>query len=141
MKFRVFIDTTVFIYSFEFPNSNSAGIISLLNKGEIEAITSSSVVKEVTKYFEKFHNLDLARKFRRYLTESCVVINRNNIIEKIDELRGEIKEKDLEQLAVTKKFAIKYLISYDKDFNNFIEYKTPKKFLEMLKKETSASEF
>lgn len=38
MKLRVFIDTNVFIYSFEYPKSNSAKIITLLNRGEIEAV-------------------------------------------------------------------------------------------------------
>ncbi len=135
------IDTNVFIYAFEFPESNSAKILDLLNNGEIEAIISDLVVKEVTKYFEKFHNLQLARKFRRYLLESCIVITRSNVLEKIDELKGQIKDKDLEQLAVTKRYALKYLIAYDRDFDGFEEYITPKEFIEMLKKEINESEF
>lgn len=31
MKYRVFLDTNVFIYSFEFQDSNSGKIIELLN--------------------------------------------------------------------------------------------------------------
>ena len=42
--------------------------------------------------------------------------------------RGKIKEKDLEQLAVVKKFGINFLVSFDKDFKKFKEYKTPKIF-------------
>lgn len=141
MKFRVFLDTNIFVYAFEFPESNSAKIIELLNQGEIEAIISDRVLEEVTRYFEKHHGLALARKFRRYLTESCLVITQSNVLETIRELRGQIKEKDLEQLAVTKRYAIKYLISYDRDFENFEEYKTPKKFLESLGKEARGSEF
>ncbi len=44
---RVFIDTNVFIYAFEYPHSNSAIILDLLNKGEIEAVVSERVVHEV----------------------------------------------------------------------------------------------
>lgn len=47
MKFRVFLDTNVFIYAFEFPESNSNKVIDLLNKGQIEAVISERVLKEV----------------------------------------------------------------------------------------------
>ncbi len=138
---RVFLDTNVFIYSFEFKNSNSSKIIDLLNKGEIEAVVSENVIKEVVKYFEKYHNIKLARLFRRYLLGSCIVIKRDLVIDKINEYRNKIKEKDLEQAAVTKKLGIKYLISYDKDFESFEEYKTPKEFLEILKTKNKDTEY
>lgn len=38
MKCRVFLDTNIFIYAFEFPESNSGKVLELLNKGQIEAI-------------------------------------------------------------------------------------------------------
>ena len=141
MKIRVFIDTTTFIYAFEFPMSNSAKIINFLNKGEIEAIISEQVLKEVTRYFEKFHNIKLARRFRRYLLDNCIVIMKNDLLDMIDKVKGQIKEKDLEQLATTKKYGIKYLIAYDKDFEAFDEYFTPRRFLEILKQEVTDSEF
>ena len=141
MKFRVFIDTNVFIYSFEFSDSNSAKIIGLLNDGKIEAITSERVLKEVTHYFEKAHSLILARKFRRFILSSCIVIMQDEVLEEIESLKGKIKEKDAEQLAITRKYGIKFLISYDRDFEVFQEYTIPKRFLELLKKKTSDSEF
>ena len=141
MKIRVFLDTNVFIYSFEFPNSNSAKIIELLNKGNIEAITSEKVLKEVTEYFKKFYSIELARKFRRYLLDTCTVVIKQEVLEQINELKGKIKEKDLEQLETTKKFGIKFLISYDRDFESCEEYATPKKFLEKLKIKANDSEF
>lgn len=75
MKFRVFLDTNVFIYAFEFPESNSHKIIDLLNKNQIEAIISERVLKEVQVYFKKFYNKDLAAAFRDYLLSnlySCI---------------------------------------------------------------------
>ncbi|MBI5212693.1 MAG: hypothetical protein HY957_04895 [Nitrospirae bacterium] len=44
--------------------------------------------------------------------------------------KNQIKDKDLEQLAVVKKLGIKFLIAYDKDFEGFEEYITPKAFIE-----------
>jgi len=64
MKRRVFLDTNIFIYAFEFPESNSGKVIELLNKGLVEAVISERVVKEVQAYFKKFHSKDLSALFR-----------------------------------------------------------------------------
>jgi predicted nucleic acid-binding protein len=55
--------------------------------------------------------------------------------------QDQIKQKDLEQLAVTKKFGLKFLVSYDRDFEAFEEYQTPKRFIESLGLESTAEEF
>lgn len=39
----------------------------------------------------------------------------------MDRYRGQIKEKDLEQIAVAKMLGLKYLVSYDLDFESFEE--------------------
>jgi hypothetical protein len=43
--------------------------------------------------------------------------------------RGEVKDKDLEQLTTVRECGIKYLLSYDKDFRDVKEYVTPKEFV------------
>lgn len=141
MKYRVFLDTNVFIYSFEFPDSNNSKIIDLLNEGEIEAIISERVLKEIVEYFKRKHSANLANKFRRYLLDTCIIVINDDLAEQINKLKGKIKEKDIEQLATTKKYGIKFLISYDRDFLGFEEYLTPKKFLEVIGIKTSENEF
>ena len=132
MRLNAFVDSNVFIFSFEYPDSNSRKIIEYLNKGKIEVVICEKVIREVVRYFEVHHTPDLARLFRRYLLESCIVIPRDEVSSKMDELRGKIKEKDLEQLSVVKKYGLKYLISYDRDFKDFDEYVTPREFVEIL---------
>ena len=141
MKFKVFLDSTVFIYSFERPNSNSRKIVGLLNENKITAVTSTRVIKEVTKYFENFYDLKLARKFRKYIINSSIVIPENLVKDFMLKLKGTIKEKDLEQLAVVRKYHIKYLIAYNRDFKNIEEYKTPKEFVEIFGLKAADSEF
>jgi hypothetical protein len=51
------------------------------------------------------------------------------------------KDKDLEQLAVVKKLGLKYLVAYDRDFEPFEEYVTPKGFVEALYLDAFESEF
>jgi len=141
MRIRVFLDTNVFIYAFEFPESNSAKIIELLNLGEIEALVSEQVLKEVTRYFEKFHSLLLARKFRKYILNVCTLVMKDELSKEIADYKGSVKEKDLEQVAATKKYGLKFLISYDRDLEVFEEYVTPRRFLDLLKRETYISEY
>lgn len=141
MKIRVFLDTNIFIYAFEFPQSNSKKIIELLNQAEIEAIISERVINEVQNYFKKYYTKDLAGAFRNYLLLSCVVIPSSQVWEEMTQYKDKIKEKDLEQLAVVKKLGLKYLVSYDKDFDPFDEYKTPKEFIKELNLEILDSEF
>ena len=69
------------------------------------------------------------------------MVNGEEVIDKIQELKGKIKDKDIEQIATVKKYGLKFLIAYDRDFNNFEEYLTPKKFLELLKEKSYDCEF
>ena len=133
MKPRIFLDTNVFIYGFEYSNSNSAKIIALLNQGAFEAIISERVLRETTTYFKRYHTNELSGLFHRYLLTSCTIVRSEQIQSALKKYKGMIKDKDLEQLAVTKELSIKYLISYDRDFSVFEEYKTPKAFLKMMK--------
>lgn len=141
MKYRVFLDTNVFIYSFEFNDSNSGKIIELLNDEQIEAVISERVVKEVYRYFRKYHSKDIADTFRKYLYESCSIVLARDVIDAMNLYRGQIKEKDLEQLAVVREFGIKYLIALDRDFEGKEEYRTPKEFVKLLCGKTKESEY
>lgn len=141
MKLKVFIDTNVFIYGFEYGQSNSAKIIELINNRKLRAIISTQVIKEVVRYFEKYHNPELASLFRKYLLQTCIVVSRERVINKMEEYKGKIKEKDLEQLAVAKKLMLKFLISYDRDFKPFKEYITPKQFIKLLGLKEYKTEF
>jgi len=130
------------IYAFEFPGSNSKKIVDLLNQNKFEAIISERVIKEVTTYFQKYYSKDLASGFRNYLLLSCTVIPASYVQEEMSRYRGKIKEKDLEQLAVVKKLGFKkYLLSYDRDFETFEEYRTPKEFIQILNLEALKEEF
>jgi len=112
MRPRVFLDTNVFIYAFEFPWSNSGKIIELLNQAEIEAVISERVLLEVQTYFRRYYSKDLAGAFRNYLLLSCAVIPASYVREEMNRFKGKIKDKDLEQLAAVKKLGLKYLVAY-----------------------------
>jgi predicted nucleic acid-binding protein len=139
MKRRVFLDTNIFIYAFEFPDSNSGKVIDLLNKGQIEAVISERVLKEVQTYFKKFHGKDLAALFRDYLLRTCVLVFPADLKKEMLRYKRLIKAKDLEQVAAVKKLGIKYLLSYDRDFEPFEEYMPPKVFIKEVGLKPAAS--
>ncbi|MBI2144258.1 PIN domain-containing protein [Candidatus Woesearchaeota archaeon] len=137
---RVFLDTNVFIYAFEFPGSNSAKIIGLLNEGELEAFITPQVLKEVVRYFRNLHNKELADEFRHYLLEVCNIVHEFEIEGEMQKNRGKIKDSDLQQIAAAKHLQLK-LVSYDKDFENFEEYILPREFVKSLGKAQSNTKF
>ena len=141
MKYRVFLDSNVFIYAFEFPDSNSSKIIDLLNDKVIEAVISERVIAEVYRYFRRFHEKRLADTFRKYLYDSCMVVLTKDVEYAMSRYRGQIKEKDLEQLTVVKEYGIKYVIAYDRDFDNVEEHKTPKQYVGLIGLNTSDVEY
>ena len=93
MKRRIFLDTNVFIYAFEFPECNSGKIINLLNKGQIEAIISEQVLKEVQAYFKKYYSKDLAAIFRDYLLRTCTVVFSVDVKREMAKYKKAIKSK------------------------------------------------
>lgn len=141
MRLRVFLDTNIFIYAFEFPESNSNKLINLLNKGQIEAVISERVLKEVQSYFKRFYDKNLAALSRDYLLRTCTVIFSSDLKKEIKLYKNQIKDKDLEQLAAVRKLGIKYLISYDRDFEGIEEYVTPQAFIEILDLKSASSDY
>lgn len=128
IKIRALLDTNVFIYAFEMPESNSNLIINALNRGLFEAITSLKVASVIYRYFRKHYSKGLADAFRAYLFVSCRIIFSHQLKELSAKYAGLINEKDLEQLIAVREFGIKYLVSYDRHFGGLGEYTTPKQF-------------
>ncbi len=140
MTKRAVIDTNVFIYAFEFPDSNSAKIIELITTGELEPFITQTVLKEVTEYFKTHHNKKLADEFRYYLLEVCKIVYKDEIKKEMRQNKNKINNKDLEQIAAAKHLHLK-LLSYDRDFEKFDEYATPREFVKSLEKKPAATKF
>lgn len=141
MRPRVLLDTNVFVYAHERPRSNSRRVVDLLNEGRVEAVVTERVVREVVAYFKRHHGKDVAARFRDYLFAVCTVVWRAELEEEMERLRGQIKEKDLEQIAAVRALGLRHLVSVDRDFEPFPERRTPRAFLEALDESTADSEY
>ena len=129
---RVFLDTNVYVFGFERPLSNSAMILKELSGGNIEAVIGERVFKESIKYFRRNHTKKTADKFRLFVLTSSAIMKEESVREEMNRLRGKIKPKDLENLAVVRALGLRYLVSVDRHFESFPEYITPRGFVDLL---------
>ncbi|MDP2666192.1 MAG: type II toxin-antitoxin system VapC family toxin [Candidatus Diapherotrites archaeon] len=125
-----FIDTNPFVYAIHFPESNSSKIMELIGMHAIEAIVSELVLREIDIVLRRTANPSIATETARLIRRHCSVIPRYAIEETMIQWRGQIKEKDLENLAVVKQYSIPRLVSWDRDYLPFPEYRTPKQFIQ-----------
>jgi hypothetical protein len=123
----------VFIFG-RLEECNSRLVLFLAQLGEFEVITSELVIEEVERFFKENFSREagyLARKFVEEL--SFHIVKRSEIKAEIDSLRGKIKGKDLENVAAVRHENLKYLVAYDKDYEeaNVKEYITPNEFVKL----------
>lgn len=137
----VFLDSSVFIWAYNRPNSNSAKILELMNEGKIRVIISEKVLQELRKYFIKFYSKDIWSKMLYHLISSAIVIPKEEIIDEIIKLKNKINDKDIEHIATVRHLGIKCLIAFDSHFKIFDEYITPKQFIQKLNLGTYETEY
>jgi hypothetical protein len=123
----------IFIFG-RLEESNSRLVLFLALLGEFEVVVSQLVVEEVERFFRENFSREagyLARRFAETL--STRVIPHEEVEDEMSKLRGRIKDKDLENLAVLKHENLKHLVAYDDDYKkaNIKEYITPKEFVKL----------
>ena len=138
---KAFLDSSIIIIGFVVEKSNSAKILDLLFENKIDAVISEKVLKEVKKYFREKRSRNYAYIIELLLRKNCQIIYNYEVVEVMEKLKGKIKEKDLEQLAAVRKLNLKYLVGYDRDFEKFDEYITPKQFIRKLNLGTYETEY
>ena len=128
MPGRAFLDSNVFIFSFERPRSNSHRIIELLTEGKIRGVVTDRVVREVMRYFRKYYGKDLAAKFRDLIMLTCELILEEDL--PVDRaLVDLVGTKDAGALAAVRSLGLSRLISADADFADVPEHRTPREFV------------
>ncbi len=138
---KIFIDSSVFIWAYNRPESNSATIVKLLADGKLRAVISEKVVEEVSDHVLTSHGYKTWSEVEAIIKSRCAVISRNATKGEAKKWRGKIKEKDLEHLATAKKLAVDFILALDRDYEPFPEYVTPKQFVKKLGLKPSATEY
>lgn len=141
MKPLVFLDSNVFIWGYQRPESNSGRILGLMDEGEITVIVSEKVLEELRKYFIAYYDKDVWSSVFVHISGLVRIVYRDEISEEKPKWKGKIKEKDLENLATAKALKLKCIVSYDDDFNGFEEHRTPKEFIKEMGFKESKTEY
>lgn len=124
------LDTNVFIFSIEHPESNSNIIVEMAVDGEVEVVISEEIRLELIEYLRSEYGKDAAYHADSFLkTLPAEVIEQKRIINHLSEFKGKIKE---------------YIVTYDRDFKRTkttIPVLTPREFVEKLGIEAFDSDY
>jgi len=130
---RAYLDSMVFIFG-RLEECNSKLVLFLALLGEFEVIVSELVVEEVERFFRENFSREAGYLAKRFVeTLSVKIVRRSEIRKEMNEFRGLIKDKDLENVAAVKHEKIDYLVAYDNDYveAGVKEYITPKNFVKL----------
>ena len=123
----------VFIFG-RLEECNSKLVLFLALLGEFEVIVSELVVEEVERFFRENFSREAGYLAKRFVeTLSVKIVRRSEIRKEMNEFRGLIKDKDLENVVAVKHEKINYLVAYDNDYveAGVKEYITPKNFVKL----------
>jgi len=130
---RAYLDSMIFIFG-RLEECNSRLILFLAQLGEFEVVTSELVIEEVERFFRENFSREAAYLARKFVEElSSHIVRRSDIKAEMEELKGQIKTKDLENVAAVRHENLKYLVAYDNDYEeaSVREYTTPKEFVKL----------
>ena len=126
-------DSSVIIIGFKERVSNSALLLDMVLDLRLgRPYISEKVIEEVTRYFRARIGRKHAFLVERLLHRNFEVVPRRDLLPLLRELKGRIKDKDLEHLAAARKVGATYIIAFDRDFEGIAEYRTPKQIIDMM---------
>jgi len=132
---RAYLDSMIFIFG-RLEECNSRLVLFLAQLGEFRVVTSELVIEEVERFFRENFGRQAGYISRRFVEElSSHIVRRDEIEIKMNELKGKIKAKDLENVAAVRHENLEYLVAYDEDYEEaeIKEYITPKEFVKLFR--------
>jgi len=138
---KIYLDSNIFIWGYNFPRSNSAKILDTMIRSDTEIFVSEKVIDELRRYFCTYFTKDIFSEIQLLIVSRCIVVYNFEIQDELKKWKNQIKKKDLEHVCIIKKFKIPILVSYDKDFKSFSEYMTPKEFIKFIGLQPSSTDY
>ena len=114
----MYLDTNVFIFGVERPESNSRIILDLVEEGKIVPVVSYSTLEELREYFSRRYNRETAINEIYYLISlpNLEIITRDKVKQEIKNYKGVVPDKDLPHLVSAIIAQADYLVSYNRHF-------------------------
>lgn len=117
-KLKAYLDTTVFIFGVERPESNSRIILDLAEEGKIVLVVSYSTLEELREYFSRRYDRETAINEIYYLISlpNLEIITKDKVKQEINKYKGVIPDKDLPHLVSAIIAQADYIVSYNRHF-------------------------
>ena len=117
-KLKAYLDTTVFIFGVERPESNSRIILDLAEEGKIILVVSYSTLEELREYFSRRYDRETAINEIYYLISlpNLEIITKDKVKQEINKYKGVIPDKDLPHLVSAIIAQADYIVSYNRHF-------------------------
>ena len=117
-KLKVYLDTNVFIFGVERPESNSRIILDLVEEGKIVPVVSYSTLEELREYFSRRYDRETAINEIYYLISlpNLEIITRDKVKQEIKNYKGVVPDKDLPHLVSAIIAQADYLVSHNRHF-------------------------
>ncbi|MDH5753982.1 MAG: PIN domain-containing protein [Candidatus Bathyarchaeota archaeon] len=138
-KLKAYLDTNVFIFGVERPESNSRIILDLAEEGKIILVVSYSTLEELREYFSRRYDRETAINEIYYLISlpKLEIITRDKVKQEINKYKGVVPDKDLPHLVSAIIAQADYLVSYNRHFieskaKNYIKTIKQADFLKLL---------
>jgi len=138
-KLKAYLDTNVFIFGVERPESNSRIILDLAEEGKLIPVVSYSTLEELREYFSRRYDRETAINEIYYLISlpNLEIITRDMVKQEINKYKGVVLDKDLPHLVSAIIAQADYLVSYNRHFieskaKNYVKTIKQAAFLKLL---------
>jgi len=128
MPIEAVLDSNVFLFGFERPESNSHRVLEKLAAGEFRGVVTDRIVREVMRYLRRNYGKDLSAQFREFILITCDLALESDLDIRADVV-ALVGRKDAGALAAARERGLRFLVSTDRDFGKVPERRTPREFL------------
>jgi len=117
-RLKAYLDSNVFIFAKERPESNSRIILDLAEEGKIIPVVSYLTIEELREYFSRTYNRETAINEIYYLIslQRLEIVPRDKVKQKIAQYKGVVPNKDLPHLISAITAEVDYLVTYNRHF-------------------------
>lgn len=117
-RLKAYLDSNVFIFGKERPESNSRIILDLAEEGKISAVVSYLTIEELREYFKRRYNRQAATDEIYYVISlpNLEIVSKDKVKQRIYRYRGVVPDKDLPHLVSALIAEVDYFVTYNRHF-------------------------
>jgi len=117
-KLRVYLDSNVFIFGKESPESNSRIILDLAEEGKFIPVVSYLTLEELREYFSRRYDRETAINEIYYLISlpALEIVSRDKVKKAMSKYESVVPAKDLPHLVSAILAGVNHIVTYNRHF-------------------------